>query len=237
MQTELQHFIKLIKKKTLRNKVISLIQESTINLGDKTYAGIPLHLSPASMKRHHSYEGGLLQHLVSSTHIALTLCSIVERTYHVQVDQDVVLAAIIVHDLMKPLTYSQMNENYVSSELGERIDHLCLIVAELIRREFPVDVVHAVIAHHGHNSPTAPRTIEALICFLADYTDAALNGETLKAAKFLIERCVGEKVTSLCGKHAFAIVQAKSNQGCMGVKNIWKQIGSSKPSKASEPPR
>jgi 7,8-dihydroneopterin 2',3'-cyclic phosphate phosphodiesterase len=228
MEMELTRFIALIQDKSLRDKVTTLIRDSTMNVGDNTYAGIPLNLSPASLRRHHSYEGGLLQHLISSTSIALTLCEVVERIYRVKVDKDVVLAAIIVHDVMKPLTYCMADETYVTSELGERIDHLCLIVAELIRRGFPVDVVHAVTAHHGRNSPTNPRTIEALICFLADYTDAALNGETLKAAKFLIERCVGEKVSHLRGEHAFAIVQAKSSQGCDGVKNVWKQMGLNK---------
>lgn len=225
MKAELKQVVNKIKDKALREKVFDLVEDPTIRIGDQTYHGLPLEVSPASKRQHHSYKEGLMQHIVSSSSIALALCDVVERTYHAKVDRDVVLAAVIVHDLMKPVTYSlSEKEDYDMSQLGEQMDHLTLIVSKLVERGFPLEVVHAVAAHHGNNSPINPRTVEALICFLSDFADAALNGEVLKAARSLVERCVGEHVEQLNAEEAFAIVNAKQSRGCEGVKNIFKEI-------------
>lgn len=225
MKAELKRVVNKIKDKSLRDKVVDLIQNPTIRIGEKTYEGLPLVISPASKRRHHSYKEGLIQHIISSSTIALTLCNIVEQTYRAKVERDVVLAAVIVHDLMKPLTYSlREGGGYDASQLGEQMDHLTLIVSELIRRGFPLEVVHAVAAHHGRSGPTDPRTIEALICFLSDFTDAALNGEVLNAAKYLVEKYVGEQAGQLSAEEAFAIVYAKQSKGCEGVKSAFEEI-------------
>lgn len=225
MKAEFKRVVNEIKDRRLREKVFDLIQNPKIQIGDKIYEGLPLDTSPASKARHHSYEGGLIQHTVSSSTIALTLCDIAERIYHAKVERDVVLAAIIIHDIMKPLTYSLKEEGgYDSSQLGEQIDHLTLIVTELIGRGFPLKVVHAVAAHHGKNGPSDPKTIEALICFLADSTDATLNGKALKAARYLVEKCTGERVGQLCAEEVFAIIHAKQNQGLDGVEKAFNDI-------------
>ncbi len=226
MKLDLKQVAGAIKDKTLREKVLDLIDDPTIRIGDETYRGLPLEASPASRRRHHSYAAGLTQHTVSASRIALTLCSVVEQIYSAEVNRDIVLAAIVVHDLMKPLTYKPGEEGhqYDSSPLGEKMDHLTLIVSKLVEKGFPLEVVHAAAAHHGENGPMSPRTVEALICYLSDYADAALNGEVLKAAKSLIEQCVGERVEHLDAREAFAIVNAKQNEGCNGVKHIFEEL-------------
>jgi len=225
VKSELKRVVNKIKDKALRDKIVDLIQNPTMRIGDKTYEGLPLEVSPASKRLHHSYREGLMQHIISSSGIALTLCDIAERIYHAKVDRDIVLTAVVVHDLMKPLTYSlKGKENYEMSQLGEQMDHLTLVVSELIGRGFPLEVIHAVAAHHGENGPVGPRTVEALICFLSDSTDAALNGEVLKAAKSLVEMCAGEQAGQLDAEEAFAIVHAKQSQGCEGVREVFEEI-------------
>ena len=225
MEAEIKKVVNKIKDKSLRDRVVNLIQNPRMRIGGKTYDGPSLDLSPASKSRHHAYKGGLIQHIVSSSKIALTLCDIVEQIYHSKVERDIVLAAVIIHDLMKPLTYSLREEGgYDTSPLGEQMDHLTLMVSELIDRDFPLEIVHAVAAHHGRNGPTGPRTVEALICFLADSTDATLNGEVLNAAKYLLERYAGEQIGQLSAEEAFAIVNAKQSQGHLGVKNVFEKI-------------
>lgn len=225
MKADFKQIANKIKDRTLREKVLSLIEDPTIRIGDNTYHGLPLEVSPASKRQHHSYKEGLAQHTISSSRIALTLCDVAEQIYSAEVDRDVVLAAVIVHDLMKPLTYDLSEEgDYDSSPLGEKMDHLTLIVSKLIERGFPLEVVHSVAAHHGDNGPTSPRTVEALICFLSDYADAALNGEVLKAAKSLLERCAGERVEHLNAEEAFAIVNAKQRGGCDGVRCVFEKL-------------
>ena len=225
MDSELRTIIKKIRDSSLREKVLNLIQDPKISICGKVYGGLSIDVSPASKNRHHSYEGGLIHHIVSSSKIALTLCDITEEIYHGKIERDTVLAAIITHDLMKPLTYSpQKEESFNTTQLGEEIDHLTLIVSELIRREFPLEVIHAVTSHHGKNSPISPRTVEALICFLADFTDAALNGEVLYAAASLVERYIGEKTGRLSAEEAFALLRAKQSKGLSGLKSTFEDI-------------
>ena len=225
MKPNLKQIAKKIKDKNLREKVLNLIEDPTICIGDNTYHGLPLGASPASKRQHHSYRAGLAQHTASSSRIALTLCDVAENIYNAEVDRDVALAAVIAHDMMKPLTYKLIDEGYYdSSPLGEKMDHLTLIVSKLIEKGFPLEVVHAVAAHHGDNGPMSPRTVEALICFLSDYADAALNGEVLKAAKSLVEQCAGERVEHLNAEEAFTIVNAKQRDGCDGVKRVFEKM-------------
>lgn len=218
MKLELRKIVNQIMDKDLKKKIIDLIVDSKVEIGGIEYKGLPLTYSPAGIYRHHSYPCGLIQHIISSAYIALTLCKIIEENYNGKVDRDVVLASIIAHDTMKPLLYERKNGTFRKAPLGEKIDHLTLIVSELIRRGFPIQVIHAVAAHHGRNSQIRPHTIEALVCYISDYADSTLNGETLQAARFLIKDCTGEALENLTAKQAFAIVYAKQIKGCQGVR-------------------
>lgn len=224
MDPILKRIVDKINDESLRALTIDLVKNPSIHIGATTYTGLSLGTAPASRRRHHSYPRGLIQHIVGSSKIALTLCDIVEQIYRSDVDRDVVLTAIVVHDVMKPLTYALKGECFEASQLGERMDHLTLVVAELIRRGFPLEVVHAVAAHHGRSGPINPRTVEALICFLADSTDADLNGEVLTAAKIMVERCVDERIEGLNAEEACTIIHAHEKQGCGGVTSKLKEI-------------
>lgn len=228
----LLRFVNKIQSEELREKVKDFLKDPTISIGGTTFRGLPLETSPASKRRHHSYPRGLIQHMETVAIISLTLSDIVEKTYLTPVNRDVVLAAAIVHDIMKPQTYTEEGETYVVSPLGERLDHMSLAVAELIRRGFPLDVIHAVAAHHGRGGPVSPRTIEALVCSLADATDASLNGEVLNAAKYLVFDCVGEESGRLSAEEAFSIVRAKQEKGCTGVAEEFEKIRSRRIRKA-----
>jgi hypothetical protein len=61
-------------------------------------------------------------------------------------------------------------------------------------------------------------TIEALICHLADRTEAELNGEMLSAARFMIREVTGEEPLSLTGREAFEVVRTKTDKGWDGLK-------------------
>jgi 7,8-dihydroneopterin 2',3'-cyclic phosphate phosphodiesterase len=221
----LENLIKLIKDKNLRNKVSEIVHNPQIEIDGIVYSGLPLEDSPAGLTRHHNYPGGLVEHVVSATKIALLLCDVVEAIYEGQVDRDLVIAGILLHDIFKPLTYEQEIESYSITTLGERVDHLTIAVAELIRKNFSLDLVHVVCAHHGGQAgPMWPRTVEALICHLADYVDSQLNGEVLRAARYLSRRATGEELSHLRSKEAFEIVNSKKLEGWQGVKDTMEKI-------------
>jgi len=210
LDARLKKIIGKIKNESLREKVANLIENPSIEIDGKLYTGMPLETSPAGVSRHHSYPGGFIEHVVATSEIALTLCNVVKRVYHGKTDVDLVLAGVLLHDIFKALTYEKENGTYRATPLAERLDHLTLIVSELVRRGFPLSLIHIVCAHHGGQAgPVWPRTIEALVCHLADITDSQLNGEVLRAARYLSREATGEELQILNSKEAFEIVHSK----------------------------
>jgi 7,8-dihydroneopterin 2',3'-cyclic phosphate phosphodiesterase len=97
------------------------------------------------------------------------------------------------------------------------MDHLSIATAELVRRGFPIEIVHVVAAHHGEYGPIRPKTVEALICHLADFADSRLNGEVLSAAAYLTRRATGQELRAMTSKEAFEIVNSKALEGWEGA--------------------
>jgi len=207
-----------IRDEKLRKKVIEFLENPTFEVGGKTYSGMSLDVSPAGLSHHHCYAGGYVEHVVSTAKIALTICDCVEKVYRGKVNRDFVLAGVLLHDIFKPLTYvAKENGSYATTSLADYMDHLSMVIAELVRRKFPIEVVHVVSAHHGEYGPIRPHTIEALICHLADLIDSRLNGEVLNAAAYLARKATGEELTGLTSREAFEIVYSKATEGWKGV--------------------
>ena len=226
MNPRLKKIVNKIKDESLRAKVAQLLENPTMEIDGKEYMGLPLDSSPAGISRHHSYPGGFVEHVVSTTEIALTLCDVVKKVYHGKVDRDLVVSGALLHDIFKPLTYQvEKNGTYRSTPLAERLDHLTLIVSEMVRRGFPLNLIHIVCAHHGGEAgPIWPRTIEALVCHLADITDSRLNGEVLRAARYLSREATGEELDIVSSKEAFEIVRSKTDEGWDGVKKTVEKM-------------
>jgi 7,8-dihydroneopterin 2',3'-cyclic phosphate phosphodiesterase len=214
-----------IQDKKLRNKVVELLENPTFETGGRKFSGLPLETSPAGLSHHHYYPGGYMEHVVSTANIAAALCDSVERFYHGKVNRDLVIAGILLHDIFKPVTYTVDDEGrYVSTRLADYLDHLSLVVSELVRRDFPLDLVHVVAAHMGSYGPVRPRTVEALVCHLADLTDSRLNGEVMDAAAYLTRRALGQELPNLTSKEAFEIVHSKTVEGWEGLTKTAERI-------------
>lgn len=214
-----------IRDKKLRERVIALLENPTFEADGKKYAGLPLEVSPAGLSHHHSYTGSYVEHVISSANIALTLCDSVEKIYGGKTKRDFVVAGVLLHDLFKPVTYV-VNEygSYGSSTLADFMDHTSIAVSELVRKGFPIEVVHIVAAHLGEYGAIRPRTVEALICHLADLADSRLNREVLNAARYLARRAVGEELFGLTSKEAFEIIHSKSVEGWKGAAKAVEKI-------------
>jgi 7,8-dihydroneopterin 2',3'-cyclic phosphate phosphodiesterase len=207
--------------------VYELVQNPTIKIGGKTFSGISVDESPASIRHHHNYPGGFIEHTMALYELCMSLSRIVKRIYKCRVKTDLVICGVLLHDIFKPVTYSQKQKGFYSrSALAERIDHLTLASAELIRRGFSLDAVHVVTASHGRQyGPIGPMTIEALICHLGDYAEAKLNGDVLSAARFMVREVVGEEPQTLSGREAFAIVRIKTDVGWNGLREYLSKRG------------
>jgi len=214
-----------IRDKKLRKKVIELMENPTFEINGKKYSGLPLDVSPAGLSHHHCYLGGYVEHVVSTASLALSMCNSVEKVYHGKVNRDLVIAGVLLHDIFKPATYA-VNENgsYSSTRLADYMDHLSLVISELVRRDFPLELVHIVSSHHGDYGPIRPHTVEALICHLADLMDSRLNGQVLSAATYLTRKAVGEELRGLTSKEAFEIVYSKAVEGWEGLAKTLEKI-------------
>ena len=226
LDTRLRRLVDRIESKSLRKQTQEFLERLDVKIGGKTYSGLSLDESPAGLSRHHSYPGGFVEHTLATAEIALSLCDVVEKVYGGKVKRDHVLAGAILHDALKPFTYElRESGRYATNSLGTYLDHINLAIAQMVQKGFPLEVVHIVAAHHGGEvGPVWPRTVEALICHLADLADSQLNGEILRAAHYLTREATGADLILKNSKDAYEIVNAKVSKGWDGVRVAIEKI-------------
>ncbi len=218
MLDEIFEHVNMIKNKDLQQKVAGLLKDppSTIDA-----PSLSLEVCPAGAYQHHSYPGGLLQHTLGVTRLALTLTDMMETLYGGTVDRDTVLAGAILHDVMKCYCYEEREGGgFRTSDYGGRIDHLSLIVAELMKHDFPLSIVHVVASHHGDVGATKPKTVEALIVSVADLADSDLNGKLLRASEYLLRRTGVNRPHLSSSMEALNIVTTKEREGGEGLHKL-----------------
>lgn len=138
--------------------------------------------APSSIKYHHSYRSGNLEHTVGMISVMKELV----RFYSgdTQLDLDLLYAGIILHDIGKIYEYSidkgfpTINSDYallghhsIGSELvSEYIENIDSFPKDLENR-----LRHLILSHHGKlewDSPIEPQTNEALILHYLDMIDS-----------------------------------------------------------------
>jgi len=136
---------------------------------------------PGSMKLHHAYRGGLLEHIHAMTCLAEQVC-----TYYSDLDRDLVLSGVLLHDIgkLEELAPGLTNEY---SDAGNFIGHIVLghsLVHEacLGIPNFPellrLKLEHIILAHQGRfewQSPREPQLLEALVVYYLDELDTRIN--------------------------------------------------------------
>ena len=144
----------------------------------------------AAQNMHHSYTGGLLEHVWSMTKVA-ELMTKHYSSYYSELDpplnKGIVIAAIILHDIgkLRELQYHPVEARYTKE--GRLIGHI-LMGRDLVRdtartiEGFPDETLllleHAILAHHGKHefgAPVLPLTLEAILVSFIDDLDAKMN--------------------------------------------------------------
>ncbi len=145
---------------------------------------------PAAQDYHHSYTGGLIEHVCSMVKVSASLADHY-GTYYGRLDpplnKGVIVAAAILHDIgkLRELAYDPVGARYTVE--GQLVGHV-LIGRDLVRdtaREIPdldpetqLLLEHAILAHHGSlefGAPKLPQTIEAMIVHFVDDLDSKVN--------------------------------------------------------------
>ncbi len=185
LEERLRNVVDSIGDAEIRTLVKNVLEEGFTH--SEVEPTIPFERAPASRSTHHAYPGGLLEHTVSVAEMAVALAEVFGGVYGVEVNVDIVRAAAVLHDYGKVTSYEEKEDGgYKLSDLGRRIDHLSVITAELYARGAPLELVHAVAAHHGRGSPVPPNTPEAMIVHQADRTDAEMATEVFRAARNVV---------------------------------------------------
>lgn len=135
--------------------------------------------------RHHAYMGGLLEHTVAVSSMAIELCAV-----HARLDRDLLLCAAIVHDLGKTEEFSYGAE-IQRTDRGRMLGHVELGL-RLIERRSPSNLgegrrlalEHCVALHHGPEAGSEVRfsSAEAAALYRINSLDAHVKGMLERAA-------------------------------------------------------
>ncbi len=145
--------------------------------------------SPAGVKQHHAYAGGLLEHVVSLLRIADRVAPL-----YADLDRDLLLVGVLFHDLGKTVEL-ESERGFSYTDAGQLLGHVLLgldIVGDKIgaveqRCGSPFDeetatrIKHMVASHHGEyefGAPKLPMTLEAVALHHIDQLDARMAATT-----------------------------------------------------------
>ncbi|MEA1987414.1 MAG: HD domain-containing protein [Candidatus Marinimicrobia bacterium] len=139
-----------------------------------------LKIFPASMKLHHAFVGGFLEHIESILRMGL----IAIRNY--EVDKDLVITGILLHDIGKLIELSGFPNN-IYTDAGNFLGHIVLgysMIQNKIKKieDFPKElelkIEHIILSHQGkyeYQSPKKPAMPEAIIVHYLDELDSRMN--------------------------------------------------------------
>ena len=138
--------------------------------------------APAAKNFHHSYLGGLLEHTLSVSQMAIIVAE-----HYPDLDGDLLLSGAILHDIGK-IDELNFELNIEYSDKGRLLGHIVLgvlMVEEKLKilKDFPSELAlllrHLILSHHGEfdfGSPKRPKFLEAFALHLIDDMDAKING-------------------------------------------------------------
>jgi len=135
-------------------------------------------LAPCTVRGHHAYLGGLLEHTVGVATLAHELCQL-----HPRLDRDLLLAAALAHDIGKTREFAYGAELALSDE-GRLLGHLAIGQRMLEERATGMPearrlaLLHCVMAHHGADALPGRRfgSLEALALHRLNALEAGVKG-------------------------------------------------------------
>lgn len=143
--------------------------------------------SPAGIKHHHAYAGGLLDHVVNLLRLADRVAPL-----YPALDRDLLLVGVLFHDIGKVVEL-ESERGFSYTDAGQLLGHVLLgleIVDEKVAaveartgapfdHELAIRVKHMVASHHGQyefGAPKLPMTLEAMALHHLDHLDAKMAG-------------------------------------------------------------
>lgn len=176
MFKELEEMVNKIKDTSVK-KVLMLL------LSDIEIARL-LKIAPAAKSIHHTYLGGLLEHILSLAKLTIDVSK-----HYPNINQDILLAGTVLHDIGKihELSYDKAF-NYTDE--GRLLGHITIGIDMLGKKisqipDFPKETAvllkHMMLSHHGYleyGSPKRPKTLEAVMLYYLDDLDSKIQSIT-----------------------------------------------------------
>ena len=173
----------------LRGLAASISNEDLRLLAESLLAEGPLldafKRSPAGIKHHHAYAGGLVDHVTSLARLATRVAPL-----YPAVDPDLLLVGVLCHDIGKTVEL-ESEKGFSYTDPGQLLGHVLLgleivdehiaVVEQQLGRAFDAElairVKHMIASHHGHyefGAPKLPMTLEAIALHHLDHFDAQM---------------------------------------------------------------
>lgn len=176
---ELTRFIGSIEQQSLRQLMELMLNQEPIRQG--------LMSTPAGVKAHHAYPGGLLEHICT----LMKSADAISGVYGPALSRDLLLAGVFLHDIGK-LRELNAEGAFSYTDEGQLVGHLVIGVEmlneavteynRLYEADVPAEILlrlkHMIVSHHGsveYGSPKLPMTIEGMVLHYLDNIDAKLN--------------------------------------------------------------
>ena len=115
----------------------------------------------------------LVDHIRWVMDAALRLAELAEKGMGVSVNRDLLIAAVLLHDLGKAYEFRKDDENYVKSSIGKQFMHGFWGAHVSLVEGASQELAH-LISTHCHVSPVEPQLIEGVILHYADFAHADL---------------------------------------------------------------
>jgi 3'-5' exoribonuclease len=175
MMEEMHAIVGSVQEENLRNLLESFFSDESFTREFKE--------SPAAMKRHHSYLGGLLEHTLN----VVKLCEMLSNNYPV-LNRDLLITGAILHDVGKIGAYKAVTSIDMTDQ-GKFLGHITLgsdMVEEKLKGigTFPevlkMKLNHLILSHHGnvesgYQAPKGLKIPEAAALYYADLFDAKVK--------------------------------------------------------------
>ena len=165
----LQERIDLLDDARLRVQIMSLLIDNEF-----------YYTCPAARTHHHNYEGGLLEHTIQTLDLALRMISVCSA--EVPIDQDLLIAGCILHDIGKINCYEIINGKIELTDIQFEQYHIVngiKLVSQNIDHKKLDGIIHIIASHHNlkeWGSPVEPRTPEAWIVHFAENLSSKILG-------------------------------------------------------------
>ena len=173
MYDRLVEIAKTVKDGGLRKLLAAFLKDEEI--------APKLRRCPAAVSYHHAVIGGLLEHTLGVSELALVVAA-----QYPDLDHDMFIAGAILHDIGKIKEFDY-ERSFSYTDSGELLGHLYMGARMIEERSAEIPemtsdkakaLAHLILSHHGayeYQSPKLPMTAEALAVHHLDNLDAKIN--------------------------------------------------------------